>query len=112
LASRREVEACGEDHDLPDAGIGGRGEVGVEVLATAAWNDTKCLPKSERSRAGPTSPSVSSWTPSSTPDQPPPTARQNTSAYGSTARGSCFCASKALAAATNKAVEPTLVVMS
>jgi hypothetical protein len=42
----------------------------------------------------------------------PPTARQNSSAWGSTASGSGFSASSARAVATNNAVEPTLVVMS
>src|SRR6201999_3355465 len=42
----------------------------------------------------------------------PPTVRQNTSANGSTANGSGFCASNARAVATSNAVAPTVVVMS
>src|ERR1700751_5979288 len=49
--------------------------------------------------------------PSSTSATFPPTARQNTSANGSTANGSGFCGSNARAVATNNAVSPTLVLM-
>src|SRR5689334_12988324 len=75
-------------------------------LVRAPWKVTKFSPKS----------AVFSWwsgsLPSRTSAYAPPTARQKTSAYGSTASGSGFCASNARAVATNNAVAPTLVVMS
>src|SRR5271166_206267 len=77
-----------------------------KYLVRAPWKLTKCSPKSAL---------FSGWSgclPSRTAAAGPPTARQNSSAYGSTASGSGFCASSARAVATNSAVEPTLVVIS
>src|SRR5271156_1191764 len=77
-----------------------------KYLVRAPWKLTKCSPKSAV---------LGGWSrtlPSRTSADGPPTARQNNSAYGSTASWSGFCASNARAVATNNAVEPTLVVMS